>query len=224
MTFPGRTWSRQLSAACGSASPSCPATPQSARYWNRSGSEPKYATCPSRNPTSKMWCGSSISGRSRHGSAETQSTLINHAPIIAHPRNTRTPSCARKTGRGERNGSYVYARDRDGCSLTAGLSPVGVGGRVVPAQHPQRPQGVPPARRAVGFLKPEVDLAGVVVLEQPTPVGSALCADAFDRFGQPRIRSAPTPGEVLRGLEQVVVPAWGVGEQRPLRVDHLARA
>src|SRR4029453_17734955 len=88
----------------------------------------------------------------------------------------------------------------------------GVGGRVVPAQHPQCPQGVPPARRAVGFLEPEVDRAGVVVLEQPTPVGSAFCADAFDCFGQPRIRSAPTPGEVLRGLEQVVVPAWGVGE------------
>ena len=83
-----------------------------------------------------------------------------------------------------------------------------VGGRVVPAQHPQRPQGVPPARRAVGFLEPEVDRAGVGVLEQPTPVGSALGADAFDRFGQPRI-GVPPPGEVLRGLEQVVVPAWG---------------
>src|SRR3954464_14180414 len=99
-----------------------------------------------------------------------------------------------------------------------------VGGPVVPAEHPQRPQGVPPAGRAVGFLEPDVDRAGVVVLEQPTPVGSALGADAFDRFGQPRIPGAPTPGEVLRGLEQVVVPAWGGGEQGPLRVYHVTRA
>src|SRR4029453_3330042 len=88
----------------------------------------------------------------------------------------------------------------------------GVGGRVVPAQHPQRPQGVPPARRAVGFLEPDMDCAGVGVIQQPTPGGSALWADWLDRFGQPRIRSTPTPGELLRGLEQVVVPAWGVGE------------
>jgi len=69
-----------------------------------------------------------------------------------------------------------------------------------------------------------VDRAGVGVLEQPTPVGSALGADVFDRFGQPGIGSAPTLSEVLRGLEEVVVPAWWVGEQRPLRVDDLARA
>ena len=40
-----------------------------------------------------------------------------------------------------------------------------MGGRVVPAQHPQRPQGVPPARRAVGFLEPEVDRAEAAPLQ-----------------------------------------------------------
>jgi hypothetical protein len=50
----------------------------------------------------------------------------------------------------------------------------GWGGRVVPAQHPHRPQGVPPARCAVGFLEPEVDRAGVGVLEQPKPSGERL--------------------------------------------------
>jgi hypothetical protein len=33
------------------------------------------------------------------------------------------------------------------------------------------------ARRAVSFLEPEVDRAGMGVLEQPTPVGSALGAE-----------------------------------------------
>src|SRR3954471_23635254 len=33
---------------------------------------------------------------------------------------------------------------------------VRVGGRVVPAQHSQRPEGVPPAGRAVRFLEAEV--------------------------------------------------------------------
>jgi hypothetical protein len=42
-----------------------------------------------------------------------------------------------------------------------------------------------------------VDRAWVGVLEQPTPVGSALRADALDRLGQPRIRSSPAPGKVL---------------------------
>ena len=56
-----------------------------------------------------------------------------------------------------------------------------------------------------------------------SPSGRRL-ARTRDRLGQPGVRSAPTPGEVLGGLEQVVVPAWRVGEQFPLRVDHLARA
>src|SRR4051794_14808388 len=61
------------------------------------------------------------------------------------------------------------------------------------------------------------------VLEQPMAVGSTLGADAIDRLGEPWIRGAATPGEVLRGLEQVVVPARWVGEQVPLRIDLLAR-
>ena len=80
-----------------------------------------------------------------------------------------------------------------------------------------------------GFANPSAIIDQLARLPNVTTVAFGeehyrAAEHAFDRFGKSRIRGAPTPGEVLRGLEQVVVPAWGVGEQCPLRVDHLARA
>src|SRR5690349_33962 len=94
---------------------------------------------------------------------------------------------------------------------------------VVPGQHAECPQGVPPARRAIWLLEPEVHRPRMGVLEQPTAIRLLLGAYSLDRLIEPRV-GHPTPGEVVGGLEEVVVPPRRVGELRPLRPDLLAGA
>src|SRR3954447_694539 len=92
--------------------------------------------------------------------------------------------------------------------------------RVVPAQHPQGPQGVP----ATGFtfgLEGEVDLAAVHLAHQPSTIGCLLVAKELDGLGDPLIGPTSDGPEVVEAAQDVVVPLRRPGELQPRLADHL---
>src|SRR5690606_6922937 len=90
---------------------------------------------------------------------------------------------------------------------------------LIPAQHAQRPERVPPARPAVPVLQLEMDLRPVRVLERPAPVVPASLSHELDGLGAPRVGGRAGRSEVLERSEHVVVPLRRKREQLPGRID-----
>jgi hypothetical protein len=95
---------------------------------------------------------------------------------------------------------------------------------LVPTQHTQRPERVPPAGPTVAVLERKVDLAGMRVLQQPGAIGLLLGSEQIDRFVYPRVRHIPDRAEVFEGTQHVVVPAGRKRELQPGQVDDFAGA
>src|SRR5207248_953399 len=81
----------------------------------------------------------------------------------------------------------------------------------------------PTAGRA-DALQFEVGLALPAVLQRPTAVVASCAAHELDRLGQARVARRADGLEMVKGAEDVVVPARGKRESDKFRLDDFARA
>src|SRR5215831_16384522 len=86
---------------------------------------------------------------------------------------------------------------------------------LVPAQHAQGTQGVPPARPALALVDLDRHHAGITGLERPTPVGITLRGDQLDGFSDPCVGLDAGGAQVLEATQHVVVPPGREGKARP---------
>src|SRR5579864_1505035 len=95
-------------------------------------------------------------------------------------------------------------------------------GPLVPAEHTQCSQRVPPAGPSVTVLELKVDLAGMRVLKWPGAVGLLSGSEQINRFVHSRVRRIPDRAVVFEGAEHVVVPAGWKRELQPGWVNDFA--
>src|SRR2546427_4076024 len=81
--------------------------------------------------------------------------------------------------------------------------------RTRPAQHAERPKGVPAARLAGAAFHLEVHRTRMRVLERPSPVLVTLPRYQIDRLGDALVGREARPAQVVEPPQDVVVPARG---------------
>src|SRR5204862_4252774 len=87
--------------------------------------------------------------------------------------------------------------------------------RTRPAQHAERPKGVPAARLAGAAFHFEVHRTRMRILERPSPVLVALLRHQIDRLGDALVWREARSAQVVESPQDVVVPARGKRTLRP---------
>src|SRR5262249_12275006 len=77
---------------------------------------------------------------------------------------------------------------------------------------------------AIAVLNPEVDLAGMGVLQEPGSVGLPVGSKEIDRLVHALVRRIADGAEVFEGAKRVVVPAGRKRELQPFGADDLPGA
>ena len=87
--------------------------------------------------------------------------------------------------------------------------------RTRPAQHAERPKGVPAARLAGAAFHLEMHRTRMRILERPSPILVTFRRHQIERLGDALVRSGARSAQVVEPPQDVVVPARGKRTLRP---------